>query len=85
MLDDFVVGRCNQLAYHAITNILEDPTGPANPLFIHGASGLGKTHLEQGLARAFKARYPKSTVLYTTCEQFKNDFMAANAKGQDHL
>jgi len=46
-------------------------------LFIHGASGLGKTHLEQGLALAFKERYPKAKVQYIRCEQFTNDYIAA--------
>ncbi len=76
-LEDFVVGHCNRLAYDAITRILEDPGNPVNPLFIHGASGLGKTHLEQGLALAFRERYPKSKVQYIRCEQFTNDYIAA--------
>ena len=76
-LEDFVVGHCNRLAYDAITRILEDPGNPVNPLFIHGASGLGKTHLEQGLALAYRERYPKSKVQYIRCEQFTNDYIAA--------
>ena len=77
VLEDFVVGHCNRLAYDAITRILEDPGNPVNPLFIHGASGLGKTHLEQGLALAYRERYPKSKVQYIRCEQFTNDYIAA--------
>lgn len=80
-LTDFVVGHTNRLAYDAITRILEDPTNPVNPLFIHGASGLGKTHLEQGLALAFHERYPKSKVQYIRCEQFTNDYIAACEQG----
>ncbi len=76
-LEDFVVGHCNRLAYDAIIRILEEPGNPVNPLFIHGASGLGKTHLEQGLALAFRERYPKSKVQYIRCEQFTNDYIAA--------
>jgi chromosomal replication initiator protein len=81
LLTDFVVGHTNRLAYDAITRILEDPTNPVNPLFIHGASGLGKTHLEQGLALAFHERYPKSKVQYIRCEQFTNDYIAACEQG----
>lgn len=80
-LTDFVVGHTNRLAYDAITRILEDPANPVNPLFIHGASGLGKTHLEQGLALAFHERYPKSKVQYIRCEQFTNDYIAACEQG----
>ncbi len=81
LLTDFVVGHTNRLAYDAIIRILEDPTNPVNPLFIHGASGLGKTHLEQGLALAFHERYPKSKVQYIRCEQFTNDYIAACEQG----
>lgn len=81
LLTDFVVGHTNRLAYDAIIRILEDPANPVNPLFIHGASGLGKTHLEQGLALAFHERYPKSKVQYIRCEQFTNDYIAACEQG----
>lgn len=81
LLTDFVVGHTNRLAYDAVMRILEDPANPVNPLFIHGASGLGKTHLEQGLALAFHERYPKSKVQYIRCEQFTNDYIAACEQG----
>jgi chromosomal replication initiator protein len=81
LLTDFVVGHTNRLAYDAITRILEDPSNPVNPLFIHGPSGLGKTHLEQGLALAFHERYPKSKVQYIRCEQFTNDYISACEQG----
>jgi chromosomal replication initiator protein len=77
LLEDFVVGSCNRLAYDAVRRVLERPDHPINPLFIHGPSGVGKTHLEQGLALAFKERYPKSKVLYVRCEQFTNEFIEA--------
>ena len=81
LLESFVVGSCNRLAYDAIQRILEKPHNPVNPLFIHGASGLGKTHLEQGLALAFKERYPKAKVEYVRCEQFTNDYIRACKDG----
>lgn len=81
LLDDFVVGSCNRLAYDAVRRVLERPDHPVNPLFIHGPSGLGKTHLEQGLAHAFKERHPKSKVLYVRCEQFTNEYIEACENG----
>jgi len=77
LLEDFVVGSCNRMAFDAVSRILENPRNPVNPLFIHGASGLGKTHLEQGLALAFKERHPKGKVQYIRCEQFTNDYISA--------
>ncbi len=85
VLEDFVVGTSNRLAFDAVKRIVEDSTYAANPLFIHGASGLGKTHLEQGLALAFKERHPKAKVQYIRCEQFTNDYIAACDAGPEGL
>lgn len=85
LLNDFVVGHCNRLAYDAVTRILEDPSNPVNPLFIHGGSGLGKTHLAQGLAMAFRERNPSSKVEYLRCEQFTNDYITACGKGSSGI
>ena len=70
ILRDFVVGSCNRVAYDAVRQVVEQPGSTWNPLFIHGASGLGKTHLEQGLAVAFKERYPTARAVPQP-EQFK--------------
>ncbi len=80
ILQDFVVGSCNRLAFDAIQRILDHPENPVNPLFIHGSSGLGKTHLEQGLAVAFKERYPHAQVVYMSGEQFRNMYLSACEK-----
>jgi len=81
LLESFVVGSSNRLAYDAVLRMLDKPSQAVHPLFIHGGSGLGKTHLEQGLAMAFKERYPKSKVEYVRCEQFTNDFIKACREG----
>ncbi len=78
-LADFVVGPCNRLAHAAVMRLLDDPRTAASPLFIHGASGVGKTHLAQGLALAFRERYPTAQALYVRCEQFTNEFIDACA------
>ena len=77
LLEHFVVGNANRIAYDAVCRLLEEPRKAVNPLFIHGKSGLGKTHLEQGLAQAFRERYPKARVTYIRCEQFTNDWHEA--------
>ncbi|MHC5067182.1 MAG: DnaA ATPase domain-containing protein [Planctomycetota bacterium] len=77
ILEDFVVGSCNCMAYNMVKRIIDEPDNPVNPLFIHGSSGQGKTHLEQGLALAFNEQFPSSKVLYLTCEQFRNMYLSA--------
>ncbi len=77
LLENFVVGSANRLAYDAMRHLLEQPATGINPVFIHGKSGLGKTHLAQGLALAYKERYPNAKVQYLRCEQFTNEWLAA--------
>ncbi len=77
LLENFVVGSANRLAYDAMRHLLEQPATGINPVFIHGKSGLGKTHLAQGLALAYKERNPNAKVQYLRCEQFTNEWLAA--------
>jgi chromosomal replication initiator protein len=46
---DFEVGASNQLAVRAADAVAEAPGQRYNPLFIHGPSGVGKTHLAHAL------------------------------------
>lgn len=82
-LDDFVVGDCNRLAFGAAQRIADpaDRTS-VSPLFIHGPSGVGKTHLLQGLAGAFRERSPRATVRYLAAEAFMNDYVLAVRTGK---
>ena len=71
--DTFVVGHCNRLAYAAALSVAEDPVHRYNPLFIYGGPGLGKTHL--ALAIGNVAFENGGKVLYTSAEQFTNEFV----------
>ncbi len=77
LLEDFVPGQGNQLAYHAACRAAEEPPRQYNPLFIHGHCGLGKTHLLQGICHRFARLHPAKRWLYMTGEQFTNDFLEA--------
>lgn len=82
-LEDFVVGESNRLAYSAADRPA-DAAGPRSfsPLFIHGACGLGKTHLLQGIAARWRDRDPRAVVRYTTAEQFTNEYVGAVRAGK---
>ncbi len=70
--ENFVVGSSNQFAYTAALSVAEKPGQLYNPLFIYGGVGLGKTHLLQAIGN-FNLDRGKA-VIYTTIEQFMNDF-----------
>jgi chromosomal replication initiator protein len=69
----FVIGKSNELAAAAAHAVAEAPAKTYNPLFIYGATGLGKTHLMQAIAHAVLERYPNFQVAYMGAEQFINE------------
>ncbi|HEX6881851.1 MAG TPA: chromosomal replication initiator protein DnaA [Planctomycetota bacterium] len=79
--DNFVVGPCNRFAHAACVGVAEQPGKTYNPLFIHGSSGLGKTHLMQSLCHSVLERSPAARILYLSCETFVNHFIAALETG----
>lgn len=75
--DKFIVGSFNELAYAAAQAVVKRPGQAYNPLFIYGASGLGKTHLIQAIGNEIKKLYPEKKVLYTTLERFMNEYVSS--------
>jgi len=69
---NFMVGGSNQFAYAAVKSVSENAGNIYNPLFIYGGVGLGKTHLMQAAGNVFQN--DGLAVIYTTVEQFLNDF-----------
>lgn len=77
--DNFVEGSANRVAHAAARTVAESGTGAVrfNPLFIHAAVGLGKTHLLQAIASEATQRNPKARVVYLTAEYFMWRFATA--------
>jgi len=76
--DTFVEGACNRLARSAGLNIAESPGKTAfNPLFLYGASGLGKTHLAQAIGISVKELFPDKIVLYVNANRFQTQYVDA--------
>jgi chromosomal replication initiator protein len=78
--DTFVVGESNQFAFAAAKAVAEKPGHVWNPLFLHGDSGLGKTHLLHALAHAITEK-GGGRVAIVSSERYTNDFVAALSRG----
>ncbi len=82
--EHFVVGPCNRFAHAATLGVAENPAKAYNPLFLHGAVGLGKTHLLQALCHTILRRSPESKIAYLSCEGFVNAYISAvKSRGYD--
>jgi chromosomal replication initiator protein len=80
-LDDFVTGPCNRLAHAATLEMAQSGGASFNPLVIHGAVGLGKTHLLEGVGHAMRGRHAGRKVVQGTAEAFTNGFLDAMRTG----
>jgi chromosomal replication initiator protein len=75
--ETFVIGPFNELAYAASWAIIKNPGVVYNPLFIHGSTGHGKTHLIQSVGNQIKANFPNKRIFYLTSEKFMHEYMSA--------
>ncbi len=75
--ESFVIGPFNELAHAAAQAVIKKPGIMYNPLFIHGSTGHGKTHLIQAIGNHIKTTSPGKKVYYMTSEQFGQDCMNA--------
>lgn len=75
--DRFIVGRNNRLAEAASQSVAERPARSYNPLFLYGATGLGKTHLMQAIANRILETGEATRICYIPAEQFVNEMVTA--------
>jgi chromosomal replication initiator protein len=73
----FVSDDSNQLALSAAQSLAAPERPMFNPLFIHGSTGLGKTHLLHAIATAFAAHSSGNGILYMSAERFMMEFVNA--------
>jgi chromosomal replication initiator protein len=75
--EQFVIGGGNRFAHAAALAVAELPAQAYNPLFLHGAPGVGKTHLLHAVGN-YVCRYGGGLrVRYATVERFTSEFVAA--------
>lgn len=69
--DNYVEGASNRLSRSVAVSVADKPGRAFNPLFIHGASGVGKTHLVNAIGCKIKELHPELRVLYISAHLFQ--------------
>ena len=78
--ETFVHGNSNALAHAAALRVADARAGAPvsfNPLYVHSAAGLGKTHLLNAISWRIRQQQPSRKVLFITAERFMYHFLAA--------
>ena len=81
--DRFVVGSSNKFAHAAAMAVAYEQTKDYNPLFIHGNSGLGKTHLLYAIRNEIRDRHPEYKIVYVKGDDFTNEMIKAISTGKN--
>ena len=82
IISNYILGNSNRIAHAAGLAVIDRPGEVYNPLFVYGKTGVGKTHLAQGIGRAILERDPKKKILYVSSEGFLNDLVKGIKTGQ---
>ncbi len=73
--ENFVVGRSNDLAYKMAWSVANQPAVVANPLYLYGSPGLGKTHLLYAITHLLNQNHPEFKIIYAKGEDFTNELI----------
>ena len=77
VFENFVEGKSNQLARAVAQKVADSPgEQTANPLFLYGGTGLGKTHLLHAIGNGIIANNPEARVVYIHSERFVQQVVA---------
>lgn len=73
--DNYIESNSNRVAFSAAKAVADNPGLRYNPLYIHGQSGLGKTHLMHAIGNEILAKNPAAKIMSITSEDFMNSFI----------
>ncbi len=75
--ETFIIGKANEVAATAARTLATAAGVSFNPLFIHGGTGRGKTHLLHAIGHSFLAQHPGARVVSMSAEKFMVEFIRA--------
>ena len=75
--ETFIVGKANEVACTAARTLASGQPVSFNPLFIHGGTGRGKTHLLHAIGQTFLENQPSARVVSMSAEKFMVEFIRA--------
>lgn len=73
--NNFVTGKNNRLASTIAMQVADQPGMFANPLYIFGSVGIGKTHLMQSIGNYILDNDHTQRILYVKTENFVEDYV----------
>ncbi len=74
--NNFVVGKSNRFAFQMALKVADQPGVVANPFYIFGDVGLGKTHLMQAIGNYILDNNIETRVLYEKASDFLENYVA---------
>ena len=77
---NFVVGNSNRFAFNMAMRVADQPGIIANPLYIFGNVGLGKTHLMHAIGNYILDGDINKKILYIKADQFIEDYSYCSRK-----
>ena len=75
--DSFIVGDSNRFAHRQALLVADQPGAQANPLYIFGGVGIGKTHLMHAIGNYILDKNINTKVLYIKTQDYITDFQKA--------
>lgn len=74
--NNFVVGKSNRFAFQMALKVADQPGAVANPFYIFGDVGLGKTHLMQAIGNYILDNDIEKNILYQKASDFRDLYVS---------
>ncbi|MDA8793457.1 chromosomal replication initiator protein DnaA, partial [Bacteriovoracaceae bacterium] len=82
--ENFIVGPSNNMAHAFAIAVAKNPGVTYPSLFLHGNSGLGKTHLLHAICNKVLDLHPRSRITFTSANGLMNDVIEFTQSNKRH-